>query len=161
LETWANFFLGELGASAALAGLLFVSISVNQSRILELGHIAERGLEALTMLLLVLVVSSLALVPGQSPRLFGAEIATVAALQVVALIFLQRLQWSTLEAEHRSTSLRAFMTAHVATWFVIAAGAVLLWRGDWDGLYLLPAGLLLAFITAGINAWVLLIEINR
>ncbi len=71
MEPWANFFLGELGASAALAGLLFVSLSVNQSRILELGRIAEPGLEALIMLALVLVVSSLALVTAQTPRLFG------------------------------------------------------------------------------------------
>ncbi len=49
MEPWANFFLGELGASAALAGLLFVSLSVNQSRILELGRIAARGMAALML----------------------------------------------------------------------------------------------------------------
>ena len=82
-------------------------------------------------------------------------------LQLVALTWLQRTQWSTLEAEYRMTSLRAFIAAHLATWFVVAAAGTLLWRGDWDGLYLLPPGLLLAFIMSGINAWVLLIEINR
>ncbi len=161
MEPWANFFLGELGASAALAGLLFVSLSVSQGRILELGRMAERGLEALTMLLLVLVVSSLALVPAQPPRAFGGEIMFVGALQLAALFFLQRVQWSTLADEHRKATLRVFVSSHVATWFVIAAAGTLLWRGDWGGLYLLPAGLLLAFITSGMNAWVLLIEINR
>ena len=29
MEPWSNFSLGEFGAAAALAGLLFVSISVN------------------------------------------------------------------------------------------------------------------------------------
>jgi hypothetical protein len=161
MEPWANFFLGELSASAALAGLLFVSLSVNQSRILELGRIAERGLEALIMLLLVLVISSLALVPAQTPRLFGGEILLVALMQLTALTYLQRVQWSTLEREYRSVTLRMFILSHVATWFIIVAAATLLWRGDWIGLYVLPAGMLLSFITSGMNAWVLLIEINR
>jgi hypothetical protein len=161
LEPWANFFLGELSASAALAGLLFVSLSVNQGRILELGRMAERGLEALTMLLLVLIVSSLALIPAQSPWTFGGEILFVGALQIVALFFLQRVQWSTLADEHRMATLRVFVLSHVAALLVIAAAVTLLWRNDWGGLYVLPAGLLLAFITSGMNAWVLLIEINR
>ena len=161
MEPWANFFLGELTASAALAGLLFVSISVDQSRILSLGRMAERGLEALTTLLLVIIVSSCALVPAQAPRLFGSEILLVALIQLVAVLFLQRLQWSALASEHRATSLRAFVLSHTAVWLIIVASLVLVWRGDWIGLYLFPAGFLLCFLTAGMNAWVLLIEINR
>jgi hypothetical protein len=48
------FFQGELGAAAALAGLLFVSMSVNQTKILELGRMADRGLEALAILFVVI-----------------------------------------------------------------------------------------------------------
>jgi len=47
MGAWDTFFQGELGAAAALAGLLFVSVSVNQTKILELGRMADRGLEAL------------------------------------------------------------------------------------------------------------------
>jgi hypothetical protein len=36
-KIWASSFLAVLRASATLAGLFFVSLSVNQSRILELG----------------------------------------------------------------------------------------------------------------------------
>jgi hypothetical protein len=46
LSDWSNLFLGELGAAAALAGQLFVSASVNQTTILELGRMAGRGLDA-------------------------------------------------------------------------------------------------------------------
>jgi modulator of FtsH protease len=161
LENWANFFLGQLTASAALAGLLFVSMSVNQSRILSLGRMAERGLEALTMLLVVLVISSLALIPAQTARTFGGEVLAIGGLELVAVILLQKIQWPTLQDEHRSHSLRAFVLSHVAAWIVIAAGAILLVRGDWYGLYVLPLGVLFCFVTAGVNAWVLLIEINR
>src|SRR5580658_8750416 len=89
LESWSNFFLGELGASAALAGLLFVSVSVNQARILALGRTADRGIEALAMLFLVLVVTSLPLIPGQPLRLLGGEILAVALATLAALVPLQ------------------------------------------------------------------------
>ena len=47
MDAWSNFFVGELGAAAAFAGLLFVSVSVNLEKILQLGRLADRGLEAL------------------------------------------------------------------------------------------------------------------
>ena len=59
MDAWSNFFIGELGAAAAFAGLLFVSVSVNLAKILELGRLADRGLEALIMLFLTVVVASL------------------------------------------------------------------------------------------------------
>jgi hypothetical protein len=51
----------------------FDSISVNQERILELGRMADRGLEALTTLFLVIVVMSLNLIPEQPLHLLGAK----------------------------------------------------------------------------------------
>ena len=44
---------------------------------------------------------------------------------------------------------------------IVLAGAVLAARGDEMGLYILPAGVLAVFLAVGLNAWVLLIEINR
>jgi hypothetical protein len=38
---------------------------------------ADRGLEALAMLMLVIIVASQPLVPGQSARLLGSEIAAL------------------------------------------------------------------------------------
>jgi hypothetical protein len=161
LGDWSNFFLGELGAAAALAGLLFVSVSVNQARILELGRMADRGLEALVMLLLVLVAASLPLVPGQPLRLLGAEILLVGALTLVALVPLQRAYLRLLDpAYRRATSLMVALN-RLAVSLIALAGMVLLWRGDGSGIYLLPPGILLSFLAAGANAWVLLIEINR
>jgi hypothetical protein len=161
LDAWTNFFLGELGAAAALAGLLFVSVSVNQARILALGRMADRGLEALAMLLLVVVVASLPLVPGQPLRLLGAEILVAGAAALAAFLPLQRAYIGQTDPIYRRRTTQMVAVNRLAMAMISLAGAVLLWRGDRAGLYLLPPGFLLTFVAAGANAWVLLIEINR
>ncbi|MEJ0049595.1 MAG: hypothetical protein WDN04_28555 [Rhodospirillales bacterium] len=161
MASWGSFFQGELGAAAALAGLLFVSVSVNQARILELGRMADRGLEALGMLMLVLAVASLALVPGQSLRTFGAEILGVGVVALAALIPLQQAYLRQVDAAHRRRSGHMVAVNRSAVAIVAAAGAIIVWRGDLVGVYVLPLGILLSFFAAGANAWVLLIEINR
>jgi hypothetical protein len=161
LDSWSNFFLGELGAAAALAGLLFVSVSVNQARILSLGRMADRGLEALAMLFLVLVVASLPLVPGQPLRLLGAEILVTGVATFVALVPLQLAYLGSTQPPYLRQSKRMVRLNRLAVAAIALSGAVLVCRGDGAGLYLLPPGILLTFIAAGGNAWVLLVEINR
>ena len=161
LSTWSTFFQGELGAAAALAGLLFVAMSVNQARILELGRTADRGLEALAILFLVMIVASLPLIPGRPLRLLGAEIFILGTGTLVATVSLQRIYLPFIEAAYRSGSIKMVMTNRVAVTTIALAGLLLLWRGDVDGIYLLPFGILLSFFAAGASAWVLLVEINR
>jgi hypothetical protein len=69
-----NLFLAVAGASAALAGLLFVALSINLERILKGRGLPGRAGEAIILLLTVLVVCTFGLVPGQSPRVLGAEL---------------------------------------------------------------------------------------
>jgi modulator of FtsH protease len=71
---WQGLFIAEAGASAALAGLLFVAISINLARILQGAGLPGRAGEAIVLLVAVLVISTLALVPGQSPTVLGAEL---------------------------------------------------------------------------------------
>jgi hypothetical protein len=158
---WSNFCLGELSAAAALAGLLFVSVSVNQARILQLGRMADRGLEALAMLLLVVVVASLPLVPGQPVRLLGGEVLAVATVVLFFIGRLERAYLRTVEPQYRPASIRMVALNRVAVTIIALAGVALIWRGDGAGMYLLPPGILLSFLAAGANSWVLLIEINR
>jgi modulator of FtsH protease len=158
---WSNFFVGELGAAAALAGLLFVSVSVNQARILELGRMADRGLEALGLLFLVMVVASLPLIPGQPPRLLGGEILAIALTALGLIVPLQRLYLAGVPAEHLPRSQNMVNLNRLAVVTIAASGAAILARADLAGLYVLAPGILITFVAVGINAWVLLIEINR
>src|SRR5271156_5936617 len=128
MSVWSNFFLGELGAAAALAGLLFVAVSVNQARILALGRTADRGLEALAMLFLVLVVTSLPLIPGQPLRLLGAEILVVAVATLAALTPLQIGYVASIEKVHRRRSMVLVWANRAAVVMIALAGLVLVWR---------------------------------
>ena len=160
INDWDNFFVGELGAAAALAGLLFVSVSVNHTRILQLGRMADRGLEALIMLLLVVVITSLGLVPNQSPRLLGLEILLAAALTCRGVFALQRKYMTEIKPPYRRRSTVLAISNQAAVITLAVSGLVTLCRGE-AGFYLLPPGILATFISAFANAWVLLIEILR
>src|SRR5438128_7015144 len=63
MSGWENFLVAQVGASAALAGLVFVGVSINLARILSISGLPESALEALVLLLAVLVLSSLLLMP--------------------------------------------------------------------------------------------------
>jgi hypothetical protein len=161
MNDWGNFFLGELGAAAALAGLLFVAVSVNQARILALGRMADRGLEALAMLLLVIIVASLPLIPGQPPRLLGGEVLGLGIATLLGILPLQRVYLRSTDPLYRRRTMQMILCNRIAVLIVASGGGLLLWRGDLMGLYLLAVGILMTFAAVGANAWVLLIEINR
>ena len=70
LHGWQDLFIAEAGASAALTGLLFVAVSINLAQILKFSHLPIRAVEALSC---VLFVSTLALVPDESARLWAGD----------------------------------------------------------------------------------------
>jgi presenilin-like A22 family membrane protease len=60
---WTNFFLSAAGASAALAGLVLVAISVNISRLLQFSHLPARAGATIGRLILVFVSRNRRLIP--------------------------------------------------------------------------------------------------
>ena len=66
---WSDFFVASAGASAALAGLVFVAVSIHVERILQFRGLPERALATVLLLLSVVLVTLICLIPGQSPRL--------------------------------------------------------------------------------------------
>jgi hypothetical protein len=77
MNGWENFFIAEVGASAALLGLIFVGVSINLTRILSIPGLPNRALLALIILLTILIVFSLLLIPGQTLIFTGIEILIV------------------------------------------------------------------------------------
>lgn len=77
-EAWHELFVATAGADAALAGLVFVAVSINLDRILHLDGVPERALQTLTLLVGVVLVSFLGLTP-QSSTALGIEIVVLGA----------------------------------------------------------------------------------
>ena len=79
METgWSDFFVAEVGAAAALSGLVIVAISINLQRILTNPHVLPgRAGEALTTLVGAMLVASVGLIPHQPTRLLGLEVLAI------------------------------------------------------------------------------------
>jgi len=73
MGSWADFFAAELGAAAALTGLVIVGISINVTRILQDKGLPGRAIETLVLPTGILVASTYALVPHQPDGLLGIE----------------------------------------------------------------------------------------
>jgi len=129
VEGWGNFFVAEVGGSAALAGLIFVGVSINLTKIVASPRLPNYALEALVALLVVLGVSSLQLVPGQPPALLGGEVL-VAGLTAWALVStLHRHDLRTVERKYRRQLAAQITLGQAATLPFIIAGAAAIARG--------------------------------
>ncbi len=157
---WDNFFLAQVGASAALVGLVFVGISLNLTKIMSSGYLPNRAQEALLVLLVNLVISSLFLIPGQTTVSLGMETLVIGAVAWNLVLALHIDSFRRMDLEFRHRSAFAALIGQLAALALPVAGAVLIWRGP-IGAYWLAPGLLLGYVVALANAWVLTVEINR
>ena len=155
---WHDFFLGTMGAAAALTGLLFVAISINLEQILKYPQLPGRAAGTLGILVSGLVVSGFALVPGQGNRALGIEIAAAGVVVAVQAI-------SVTHGRGTPDEPQSWLIQHLASLLLpsiaFMVGGVSLIAGGGGGLYWVLAGVLLVFVSASINAWVLLVEILR
>ena len=154
-----TFFLGQVGASAALVGLVFVGASINLDKIMKDPHLPGRVLEALVVLVAVLIVSSLGLVSGQSVVLLAGEIVLV-GLASWGLIMVGLVQRGRSPQQSRFQFGGRVVLAQLATLPYVAGGASLLLQLP-GGRYWLVLAILASYVLAVSSAWVLLIEINR
>ncbi len=157
-SAWANFFVAEAGAAAALTGLVIVAISINLQRIVASRLLSGRAAETIALLTGVLLLSTLGLVPGQPGWVFGIECVGVGLLTwILTALILYRVRNNRHPKEWRWLR-RLFNWS--ASLPIMAAGVSLLAQRD-GGLYWLVPGVVMALAGGIINAWVLLIEILR
>jgi hypothetical protein len=164
LAEWHDFLVTSAGAAAALAGLIFVSVSLNLRDILaeekKIGssYLTGRAQESLYALLVVLGISLIGLDPSLSRVVFAVLLLVCAAGSGVS----PYLAW----AAYRSSGVKpiAFNLRRVLACSLIVvyaiAGITLIARGG-GGLHWLPAAFVLAIVIAATNAWILLVEVLR
>ena len=161
MGTWADFFVAELGAAAALTGLVIVGISINVSRILSDPALPGGAVETLVPPTGLLIVSTFALVPSQPNWLLGSELVfTGAVMSLVPALIQIRAAKARGEGIGPVGGLPRILLAILSSWPFILCG-VLVFRGTDGGLYWIVPGTVAALIATVINAWVLLIEILR
>ncbi len=165
MEEWHDFFLAVAGAAAVLAGLVFVGVSINLDTIMSNpGYgLAGRALEALVLLVAVLIVTILLLVPAQGTVLAGAEVLAIGVVDWAAVVIIQVLvlkNWRSLDPSFRWHFVPRVVLCQLATLPIVAAGIGVMGWGL-GGLYWLVIGVVLSFLVAVGDAWVLLVEIHR
>jgi len=153
---WHDFFVMLGGASAALAGLVFVGLSIHARAVASdpLYRVRARNLTA--GIVYVMVVSALVLAPGQGRTALGIEIVVGGAL--IGFLFSAPLR---LHLARLEFWMRVRIAAAVAACLLsVAAGASLLAHAG-GGLYLLvPAGIAGVVLNV-FGAWSLLLGLAR
>lgn len=157
---WGTFFAAQLGASAALAGLIFVGFSINMKKILEYPLLVNMALQSLILLGTILVVSTSSLIPDQSVTFLGVEILIIGCTVWGALTSLIIRNLRMVEKQYRLGQIGRSLLNQLASLSYIAAGLVIVVLGS-EGINLLVPAMVVSFVIALMDAWVLLVEINR
>lgn len=160
LAEWQGFFAAQVGAMAALLGLLFVGLSLNLDRILAASTLVTRAQITLGLLVTQFVVASIMLIPDQGPRAVALELVLAGGLLWLAGSL------GTLRILHAAPAGTAALAWLNLALFQIATvpylvGAVLLLTGGPGALHAVAFGMIMCFVKAAFDTWVLLVEINR
>jgi hypothetical protein len=167
LDGWSEFNVAMVGATAALAGLLIVAMSVNIGEIMKTATLPSRAAAAIATLVVAIVTTALGLVPGQPYWLYGVEVLAAALIAC----WLEARAISTILGEPgRNAGERvAKSVVGLLPLAAFVAGAVLLIAGGLVGgvamvglgLAFIAAGTVLAVATAILYAWIVLVEVLR
>lgn len=161
MEGWGEFYVGEVGAAAALAGLLFVAISINIEKILAYPTLPARAAQTLFIVSSALVVGCFGLFPGQAAVMFGWEAIVVYLLLLCSGV----VQVMTLRHFRKTDGPLVWLIVPTGVLLVVTVpglvGGVLLLNGYPVGAYWIGVDTILSFLGTLLGGWVLLVEILR
>lgn len=157
---WSDFLVASASATAALAGLVFVALSINLGKILALEGVTERAGETILLLASGLVGSLAALIPHQTPSQLGLWLLILWCPTWLAPTLIQIRDFGKRRYHRAYQAIIRFLLFQGATVPLLLAGLSL--RAHLDGGMLWFAfGVIVSLIVALYNAWVLLVEIMR
>jgi len=154
VSEWADFANTVAGGAAALAGLLFVALSLNLAEVLKYPGVPARAAVTLGLTIAILLTAIFVATPGQDPRVLAVEIAVIGIFGALVAGLYQR------EERPRARTMYLTLLSLVPAVLLIV-GAVSLWLQRGGGLYWVTASVTTGFVAASANAWVLLVEIKR
>jgi|SRR4051794_21020275 hypothetical protein len=157
IAAWSDFANTVAGGAAALAGLLFVGLSLNLAEVLKYPGVPARAIATLGLTVAILLIAIFVATPGQNHRGLAAEIVLI-GVTTAAIVLLGAAQQRS--GPHPARALSSMFLLLVPALLLIA-GAVSLWLRSGGGLYWVTAAVTTGFVAATVNAWVLLVEIKR
>ena len=143
MGAWGTFAAITGSSAAALAGLLFVTVSLHSKEIANYEPVAFRAFNALIMFVMVLFVSLLIVIPGQGYRALGIELIALVAFTLFVMV------------SYTSGNVDPPITVFVLL-PTLAAGIVLV-VGAHAGLYVLVAAMLASLAFGALTTWLLLL----
>jgi hypothetical protein len=156
-EQWDNFFVMVGGGSAALAGLIFVAMSINPQIVLQNVTHKNRAINMLTGFTAVFMGCALALIGKQSLPALGYEWLV---LWVAGTVLFIRGYVVAIRAGMSSLGLNAPRLAGGTLCYLgQVAGALLLVLGNTAGLYVAAISTIALFGFLISGAWLLMIGV--
>jgi len=157
LDQWANFFVMVGSGAAALAGLIFVAMSIKPEVIIQNTTHKNRAINMLSGFTAVFMACSFALIGNQHLRALGFEwlvlwlIATVIFIRGYAVAIRAGVSLIGLNAPRLGGGTLCYLAQVIAAAFLIL--------GNTAGLYIAAIGtvVLFAFLISG--AWLLIIGV--
>jgi modulator of FtsH protease len=162
ITDWSQFFIAAAGAAGALAGLVFVTLSINLARIVDLPGVPGRAGATIILLAGALCGSLVVLVPSVSQQQLAVLLLAVTLPTWAVPMLIQRRS----KAGAGGSQQRPWLAAMHTTMHQVAAvpgilAGLSLFGVIPGGLAWFAFGVIASMLVALLNAWVLLVEILR
>jgi hypothetical protein len=159
-SSWTSFGTATATAAAALAGLLFIAVSINLRQILAVAGLPSRAALTLILFATPLVAALLVIVPGQARAALAFELMATGLVIGAWELYIDLTAKRDKEDTLGRRMLGRIFPAVTSCGCLVIAGATLLAQAG-GGLYWLVPSVLAAILFGLINVWVLLVEILR
>ena len=120
---WTDFFVAETGASAALAGLVVVAVSINVEKILASQRLVLRAAQTIGAFVNVLLVSTFGLIPGLSGAVMGGLTLLTTGINWIAAIRISIR--AGIDPDRPGISIQNYVVWHAAFIPMLAGGVLL------------------------------------
>jgi len=159
LDQWNNYFLMVGGGAAALAGLIFVAMSINLRVIIRNSTHRNRAINMLTGFTAIFMACSFELIGNQDPGVLGFEWLV---LWLIATVIFIRGYVKAIGAGMSSVGLGWPRLAGGTICYIgEVVGGILLILGRSEGLYIAAIATIVLFGFLISGAWLLMIGIHE